>query len=112
MEVVGLGGVVARTVVGGVDRLRARPRRRIAAGEGKPGDQPRPPFALVAPVERPRVERPERVAADARLVLEDQAQVGLEGEVRPDVDPPERVGIVAVQRLPVGPVVAGLEADV
>ena len=46
------------------------------------------------------------------FVFEDQAQLGLEREVRADEDAAERVGIVAVKRLAVLTVVAGLQADV
>lgn len=44
-------------------------------------------------------------------VLEDGTQFRLEGQVRPDADPPERVGIVTIQRLAVLTVIAGLETD-
>ena len=44
-------------------------------------------------------------------VLEDQAQVRLERQVRADVDAAERIGIFAIERFAVAAVIPGLEAD-
>ncbi|MCW5556833.1 MAG: hypothetical protein KIT22_03190 [Verrucomicrobiae bacterium] len=58
------------------------------------------------------IQRPERIAAHAAVVLENQAQFRLKGEVGSDEDASESVRILPIKRLAVRAVVAGLEADV
>ena len=108
---VGLGAEVVGVMVGMVRLLHCRPSGRIAARLGELRDQRRPPFTFVAFVEASRVERAQRVAADPVLILEDQTQLRLECQIRPDVDAPERVGITRKTGGRVAAVIAGLETD-
>ncbi len=92
--------------------LDPRPTVRVAVRCREARAQLRPPLGFIASVEGPRIERAERVAADPVIVLEDEAQVRFEREVRTDVDPAECVGIVAIEGLSVATVVARLQTDV
>jgi hypothetical protein len=59
-----------------------------------------------------RIQCAQSIPTDPLFVLEDETQVRLERQVRADEDPPERGGIVPIQRRAVLAVIAGLETDV
>ena len=84
----------------------------IASRRGKAPAQVRPPLGLVSGIERPGIEGAERIAAEALIVFEDESEVGLEGQVRPDVNAAERVGVFLVEELTVLAMVARLQAYV
>src|SRR6266566_1836718 len=92
--------------------LHPRPFARIALWSGKARAEARPPLLLVTGIEVARIERAERIAADPLLVLEDEAQLRLERQVRPDEQATQRVGVLPVNRLAILAVVARLEADI
>jgi hypothetical protein len=74
--------------------------------------QDRPPLCVKAGVKRARIECPEGISAYPELIVEDQAQLGLEGQVGTHKDTPERIRIFTVDAVTVSPVIARLQAHV
>ena len=73
---VGLRNEIVGMMIQVIDLLQARPLPRITLRFGKLRGQAGPPVAFVALIELARIERAERVAADAVAVFEDQAESG------------------------------------
>ena len=94
-----------RWVVDSPDQLVVRCQGSVCGRFGVAGAQRRPPPQLAVGVERPRVLGTEGVADGTDVVLGNEGQVGLQGEVRPDPVVAEQLG-VAVQRTSVGAGVA------
>src|SRR5436853_1072643 len=99
-------------VVGIMHLLHARPFLGITRRRRKLRNQLRPPFLFISLVKFSRVKGPQCIAADSIDIFEDQTDLRLECQIRPDVNPPQRIRIIAIKPLAVRAVVAGLEADV
>src|ERR1035437_9219258 len=94
-----------------VNGLYPRPLARLALRCGKLFAQIRPPLLLVAREERPRIKRPQRIAAAALAVFQDEAQFRFVGEIGADKDPAQSVGIFAVKRFAVLAEVTGFKTN-
>ena len=85
----------------GVRRAVGRPRVLFA--------QRRPPLLLGPALERSRVRGGQQIARDPRIVGDDQCQIRLSDDIRPNEHVPEQVG-VAVDRGRVAAGIAGQQA--
>src|ERR1035437_6706993 len=84
-----------------VNGLHPRPLARLALRCGKLFAQIWPPLLFVAREKRTRIKRPQRIAADALAVLQNETQLRFVGEIGADKDPAQSVGVFAVKRLAV-----------
>ena len=112
IHVVRLRSEVVGVMIPGMDGLCPGPSGRIALWHRELGAEFRSPLGLVTGVKLLRIQRAEGVAADALIILQDQAQFRLEGEIRADKDPAQRIRVVAIEWLAILAVVAGLETNV
>src|SRR5260221_8619664 len=72
---------------------------------------PPPPLAIVPRVERLRIQRRQRVATHALIILQHQTQLRLISEIWANENSPQRVWVILVKRLAIPAMVTGLEAD-
>src|SRR5882724_907236 len=109
---VGLRKEVIRMMVTVMSLLNAGPGFWVAGWFRETGAQVWPPLFFIAFKECSRIESGKSVAADAALILQQQAEIRFKSQIRPHVDAAQRIGILPIKRLAILAAITRLQTDV